>query len=332
MAIALSCAMPICAQAQDPAFSQFFSSPLNVNPSLTANINSDWRAIMHFRDQWSGPAHPYVTGTVSFDSKILQQKVAHMPEQANIWGIGVLLMYDRTMGGAVKSTYGTVTGSYSVRVVDGDDYVHRVYIGFGGTYGRRYIDFTRLDFEEQFTGYGFNTSLPTGEASLENMKPYLSLSTGLTYSIKSDATNFDIGVAAYHLNAPRQTFLKDNAQVIPIRKVAHANYEKVLSNSLLLSTNAVYQYQHNANYLSVGGAIGYYLNETSMVNAGLWYWSKNAVVPYVGYALNSLQIGITYDVTLSKLKSASPRPNTWEVCVIYRGIREPSRLLYCPWK
>jgi hypothetical protein len=31
--------------AQDPSFSQFFSSPLNVNPALTARINSDWRAI-----------------------------------------------------------------------------------------------------------------------------------------------------------------------------------------------------------------------------------------------------------------------------------------------
>ena len=35
------------AEAQDPNFSQFFSSPLNVNPALTARINSDWR--VHFK-------------------------------------------------------------------------------------------------------------------------------------------------------------------------------------------------------------------------------------------------------------------------------------------
>ncbi|WP_165917390.1 PorP/SprF family type IX secretion system membrane protein [Flaviaesturariibacter aridisoli] len=332
MTIALSLVLPARAVAQDPAFSQFFSSPLNINPALTANINSDWRAIAHFRDQWAGPVHPYVSGTLSFDSKILQHKVAHMPEQATIWGVGVLLMYDRTMGGAVRSTYGTLTGSYSLRVVENDEFTHRVNIGFGGTYGRRFIDYTRLDFEEQFTGFGFNTSLPTGEASLDNMKPYLSLSAGITYSIKSEETNFDIGTSAYHLNGPRQTFLKDDRQVLPIRHVAHANFEKVLNNRLLLSTAAIYQFQRNANYVSIGGALGYYIGETSLINAGLWYWSKNAIVPYVGYALNSMQIGVSYDVTLSKLKTASPRPNTWEVSLIYRGIREPSKLLYCPWK
>src|SRR4030095_6911454 len=38
--------------AQDPSFSQFFSSPLNINPALTANINADWRLISNYRDQW----------------------------------------------------------------------------------------------------------------------------------------------------------------------------------------------------------------------------------------------------------------------------------------
>ena len=55
------------ANAQDPSFSQFFSSPLNVNPALTGKINGDWRMIANFRDEWIGPASPYVTGTVSYD-------------------------------------------------------------------------------------------------------------------------------------------------------------------------------------------------------------------------------------------------------------------------
>ena len=65
-------------KAQDPNFSQFFSSPLNVNPSLTANINADWRAIANFRDQWITPASPYATGTVSYDRKMFQKKFPGM--------------------------------------------------------------------------------------------------------------------------------------------------------------------------------------------------------------------------------------------------------------
>jgi hypothetical protein len=75
--------------AQDPAFSQFFSSPLNINPALTAKINADWRVIANFRDQWIGPASPYATGTISYDRKVLQNKIPNVHEEKNTLGLGV---------------------------------------------------------------------------------------------------------------------------------------------------------------------------------------------------------------------------------------------------
>src|SRR5438045_9699739 len=89
------------AHAQDPSFSQFFSSPLNVNPALTAKINSDWRAISNFRDQWIGPASSYATGTISFDRKILQNKIPNLHEEKNTLGERGMLMYDYARYGFV---------------------------------------------------------------------------------------------------------------------------------------------------------------------------------------------------------------------------------------
>src|SRR5215470_15170850 len=85
------------AKAQDPAFSQFFSSPLNINPALTAKINADWRVISNFRDQWIGPASPYATGTISYDRKIMQHKIPNVHEEKNTLGVGGMLMYDYAM-------------------------------------------------------------------------------------------------------------------------------------------------------------------------------------------------------------------------------------------
>src|SRR5690606_19535163 len=115
-------------QAQDPNFSQFFSSPLNVNPALTANINSEWRLISNFRHQWAGVGQPYNTGTVSFDSKILDNK---LPENS-ILGIGGMLMYDRVMNGALSSTYASLNTTYNLQLAE-DNYggVHR----FGAAIG-----------------------------------------------------------------------------------------------------------------------------------------------------------------------------------------------------
>jgi type IX secretion system PorP/SprF family membrane protein len=322
----------IQSKAQDPNFSQFFSSPLNINPALTASINADWRAIANFRDQWIGPASPYVTGTVSYDAKMFNKRFPGV-EEGNIFGLGGMLMYDKAMGGVVKSTYASLNLSYRVKLSDGDT-KHRLGAGFGTSYGYRRIDFGGIDFEEQFTGYGFNTNLPTGESSLSSMKPYLSISTGLLYSITSANTNIDIGVAAFHVNEPKQTFLLDENQRLPIRKVAHANLETFLSQSVVLSVNGIYQSQMTAKYYSVGGALGYYLpnNSDFMLNAGLWYWSKNAVIPYVGIAYQDYQFGLSYDVTTNKLNQATDKPNTWELSIIVRGKNKPSYVIPCPWK
>jgi len=330
--IACFLALACVSHAQDPSFSQFFSSPLNINPALTANINADWRMISNLRDQWIGPASPYVTGTVSFDTKVLQQKVPNVSE-SNYLGIGGMMMFDHAMSGIVRSSYGSLNLSYNIKLSE-QYYTERLGIGFGAIYGHRRIDFSRVDFEEQFTGFGFNRNLPTGENALSNMKAYVSASAGITYSASSEQSNFDIGVAAFHFNKPKQTFLKDEQQVLAIRKVVHANYERFLNDRLVVNTNGIYQYQSKASYFSLGAALGFYLGDAAetLLTGGVWYWSDNAIIPYIGLAYKDLQFGISYDITTSKLNEAARKPNTWEFSMILRGKRRPSGVIPCPWK
>src|SRR6266404_2449703 len=322
------------AKAQDPNFSQFFSSPLNVNPALTGKINADWRVISNFRDQWIGPASPYTTGTISYDRKILQHKIPNVHEEKNTLGVGTMMMYDYAMDGIVKSMYASGNVSYDVVLANGNT-VQRLGAGFGATYGRRTVDFNRLTWEEQWVGYaGFNTSLPSGEAALSNMKPWFSASAGLVYSITSEKSNFDIGVAGFHLNTPKQTFLQDDHQRLAMRKVAHANFETFLNNGLVLNLNTIYQFQEEAKYYSFGAALGYYVpsDPDVILNAGIWYWSNNAIVPYIGFAYKDFQLGLSYDVTVSKLREATMKPKTFELSLIIRGIKEPTAIIPCPWK
>ena len=322
------------AKAQDPSFSQFFSSPLNVNPALTARINSDWRIISNFRDQWVGPASPYTTGTISYDTKLFQNKIPNVHDENNIIGIGGMLMYDRAMDGIMKTAYASANVSYNMVLVGGP-VVHRLGVGFGATYTSRLIDFSRLTWEEQWVGYsGFNTNLPSGEAALSNMKAFISANTGLVYSITSESSNFDIGAAAFHVNTPKQTFLEDDRQSVAMRKVIHANFETMLNNELVLNTNAIFQVQDQASYYSFGGGLGYYVpdNPDVIVNAGIWYWVKNSVIPYVGFAYKDFQLGLSYDVTTSKLNSAAIKPKTFELSLIFRGTKDPKQIIPCPWK
>jgi type IX secretion system PorP/SprF family membrane protein len=241
--------------AQDPSFSQFFSSPLNVNPALTARINSDWRVISNFRDQWIGPASPYATGTISYDAKVLQNKIPNVHEEKNTLGLGGMLMYDYAMDGIMKSVYASANMSYNIVLANGPA-VHRLGIGFGATYGRRTVDFSRLTWEEQWVGYaGFNKNLPTGETALANMKGFVSANAGLVYSITTEKSNLDIGAAGFHLNTPKQTYLQDDNQRLALRQVIHANFETFLTSGVVLNVNGITQFQEDANYYSLGAGL-----------------------------------------------------------------------------
>src|SRR5678810_1107516 len=57
--------------AQDPHFSQFFSSPLTLNPAFTGKFNGQVRAAANYRNQWPTINRAYETGTASVDFPIL---------------------------------------------------------------------------------------------------------------------------------------------------------------------------------------------------------------------------------------------------------------------
>jgi len=328
VAILLSTFFLSRAWGQDPSFSQFFSSPLNINPALTANIDGKWRFISNLRDQWVGPASPYATGTVSFDTRILENKI---PE-GNTFGVGGMMMYDKAMQGALKSSSVSLNTSINITLSE-DNATQRLGIGIGGIFGNKRVDFSKLDFGEQFTGYGFDANLPTGESALSNMKPYLSTSLGILYSYTTDNSNLDLGAAAFHLNKPKQSVLNDPNQYLAARYVGHANFDTYLNDQLVLNANSIYQRQETTEYFSVGGGLGYFLSgdpEELVLNMGLWYWLKNAIIPYVGVMYQNIQFGLSYDITISKLSRAAEKPKSFELSIIIRA-KKPKGFIRSPW-
>ena len=79
--------------AQDPSFSQFFASPLTLNPALTGKFNGDLRAAGNYRNQWPDVNRAYITSTVSVDLPILQ---GFLPEDDQ----GAFFVVVQTPGGA----------------------------------------------------------------------------------------------------------------------------------------------------------------------------------------------------------------------------------------
>jgi len=66
---------PGVTKAQDPEFSQFFASPLTLNPALTGKFSGSLRVAGNYRNQWPEINNAYITSTISVDGNILAGKI-----------------------------------------------------------------------------------------------------------------------------------------------------------------------------------------------------------------------------------------------------------------
>ncbi|MDQ6763411.1 MAG: type IX secretion system membrane protein PorP/SprF, partial [Bacteroidota bacterium] len=89
------------AKAQDPHFSQFFSSPLTLNPALTGKFNGTLRVAGNYRNQWPAFNNVYTTSTLSVDFAILKSRLPDF----DTWGIGILALTDKAGGGILTNNY-----------------------------------------------------------------------------------------------------------------------------------------------------------------------------------------------------------------------------------
>ena len=316
--------------AQDPVFSQFYSSPLSVNPALAGNGDANWRIVGNRRSQWIGEGlEPLTTTSLSFDGKLFKQR----DKETNYIGGGLLFLQDKGLSGAYKSNSFHFILSSHVSLDDED--THGLSVGLGGSYSNTLIDFSQLSFSQQLSSSGFNRTLPANEPYLSNIKPYFSLFAGVTYTFSGENANFDIGVSGYRFMKTNRSALNDANQLDPPRYNIHADYQTFLSNRLVFNTNAIYVLESNVNSYTVGVNFGRILDESDLpaiLNAGLWYRGDEALIPYLGIAYKNMQVGLTYDINVSSSKSITGGLKTYEFSLIFRSPQKRKNPVPCPWK
>jgi type IX secretion system PorP/SprF family membrane protein len=315
--------------AQDPVFSQFYSSPLTVNPALAGNGNANWRLIINNRNQWIGEGlDPLSTTSISLDGKLFKQEL----KESNYIGGGLMFLQDKGLGGAYKanSFHGIISSHVSL---DEDDQ-HGLSVGLGGTYSNTLIDFSQLSFGQQLSFSGFNRALPTVEPNLSGVKPYFAMFAGITYSFNTEGTSFDVGVSGYRFLKTNRSALNDPTQLDPPRYNVHADYQTYLSDRLVLNMNGMYVFESGQNSYTAGLNFGHLLDnsdEPTVLNTGIWYRDKDAVIPYLGFSFKNFQAGVTYDVNINS-GSATSNLKTFEFSLIIRSPNKSPNLIPCPWK
>ncbi len=321
--------------AQDPNFSQFFSSPLTLNPALTGKFDGLFRVAGNYRNQWPTINNAFVTKTASVDFSILKNRLADIDQM----GLGILGVTDRAGDGVLITNYAGLSLAYH-KGLDEDGY-NQIGAGFQGTYVNKRLDISKVDFEDELTPLGFTGVTSEIFSNKQINVSYLDINAGILFNGSTNGdNNYYIGASMYHINRPKESFQGGEYLLNPRVTIQAGGKLPVGGSYHNINISTYYSFQANAKNLVAGGAFSYNVNNDNEnptnVFVGAWTrFSSNindAVIPYIGMEFSSVHIGYSYDINISELKTASNSMGGNEISLIY--IKKPTdpnaKKLNCP--
>jgi len=285
-------------QAQDHMYSQFFNSPVYLNPALTGQFEGDLRMNLIYRNQFTS-----VPGSFNYLSASIDYNIPK-------FGGGIGLLFTRSSEGTAYLAKNNVSGTYSYSV-GSQDFV----LSFGLQAGitNNTIDWGKLVFGDQIDpkfGYIPGTG-SAASAPLFNSKFYFDAGAGINLV----AHEFDLGVAVQHINKPNESFTGVPAR-LPMRLTTHVSYRWDLNpddnndedDKSYVIPSVVFYKESTSQSLSAG-----FQYKRRNINAGLWYRSggtngPSAIVVSLIFDLfinkdggEKLRLGVSHDVPVSGL-------------------------------
>ena len=290
--------------AQDPQFSQFYAAPLYLNPAF-AGSSGLARVGLNYRNQWPSLNANFVTYSAYFD---------YFFEDYNS-GVGLLLTSDREGLVGLQSHSAAFQYAYQLRLTDNITFRPGVHVAAV----TKNINFNNLVFESQINPItGYDPNLGSGEGGFNDNVFYVDLGLGgLFYS-----DNFWIGGSFHHLTEPNEAFSDENIAALPMKISIHGGYRIPISSAnntyafgslrdISITPTAQYKAQGEFDQLDLGM---YFTYEPLVL--GLWYRglpfkelnnisNNESVIVLVGLTKGNLNIGYSFDYTISQLGIAS---------------------------
>lgn len=299
---------------QDPFFSQFYAAPLYISPSM-AGVSNASRVSLNYRDQWPKLPGNFVTYSFSYDHNLRSLRS----------GVGLFALRDKAGSGNLSTT--TIGGLYSYRIKINNYLTIRPGLHF--MYAQKKIDFYELTFIDQL--YQDNSGgTPTAYPDPTEDIVYVDFSSSiLTYS-----KDFWLGLTLDHLLKPNQSLL-GGRDVVPYKLSIYGGSQFNIKGHMRALKAVPENITWAVNYkVHLGNQVpareqnsqldfGLYWHKMPFV-LGVWYRGvpffktnkgHEALVWLMGYKIDDLSIGYSYDFTISKLLAATGGAH--EVSLIY---------------
>lgn len=299
---------------QDIHFSQFGSSPLNLNPAQTGFFNGDYRFVANHRNQWKSVTTPYKTFSGS-----AEMVLNGISESKNKYNAGLLFNHDKAGDSKLSLTQFALSFSV-IRPLDEDGF-HHLSAGIQAGYVNRSINYSELTFDEQYDGDVFDPGQANTEQFENENHGYADISAGIAYLFRTE-NNFKAGtgISIQHINRPNDAFFGQKAKMFS-RLQFDVKLDFPLAGRFDLVPALLYMSQGSFRELTGGTSVRYRLSELPGRSYGLylggWMRRKDAAIVSAGLDYNNLNVGVSYDFNTSDLERASNGKGGYEISLIY---------------
>lgn len=332
-------------QAQDIHFSQFYQSPLNLNPALTGVMNCNHRLVANYRNQWASilKNNAYNTYSASYDQKIPVGRYDYFGVGGTLWG-------DKAGSSEFATTQLRGSGSYAKKMGGYRKKAHYLVLGADLGVSNRSINVGNLRWPSQNNGNGQYDETKPQEIIDDPSFIFMDLSAGaLWFSVLSPDANFYFGGAFNHLNRANQSFDRDDQTgdriSIPLysKFTFHAGGEFMVAQKFGLSPGVVTFFQGPSWQVNVGNSFKFLLGNSRRYNQafqfGIWARMANrlsdgklldAVIASTRFDYEQFTIGFSYDINTSSLNPATNGNGAFEFSLVYKICGPERRGVYCP--
>ena len=325
--------------AQDKHFTQFYASPLTLNPALTGAYDGKFRVYGIYRDQWRGALEsPYVTTAGGVD---VRWDVELDSRYKDAFAVGLLFFNDKVGG----IDFNTNQIALSAAFHKGLDFDKKQVLSLGVQAGlaQRNINYEDLTFDDQFNDLNAFDK-PTLENLPENNFSFSDFNVGLNYTFKPKR-NMAIfaGAALHHFLQPQLSFYtpeQGGDSKLFMKISGQLSVQVPLNDRMSLIPRALFAKQGPHMEVNIGTNLRYKLNDfnSNAFQIGSWVrqvtneddsFSVDALILMVGFEVGSVLLGLSYDVNLDDVVNYQKGQNAFEISATYQGSFDDESIL-CP--
>jgi type IX secretion system PorP/SprF family membrane protein len=298
--------------AQDIHFSQFFQSPLLLNPALCGQFTGSYRVGINQRTQWRSVTTPFSTFAFGADANnITLPDGIFNSEDGNYQELpfhgGISVYSDKAGDSQLKTTGVNLMAAQQFKVPFDEKASLHAGAMLGFTTMR--IDYSKLTYDSQWNGVNYDPNLPV-ETFPRAQRGYLNLNLGATYARPiDDKQSFTAGISLYNLSRPKQSFFDEGYVKLDTRFNLHGSYTYKYTNELTFEPMLLLMRQGKYTEFNIGGLAHYTLSEKPWARNGLYggifLRAKDSGFFMAGLQYGSWNAAVSYDVNTSSLKPAS---------------------------